>query len=140
MPWFLAALRGPGWGGALFRGLTRPGVIRYFLQRTWGAKAIDEALWRYAVITTREPGAEFAPLHFLAAYMFSADIHDLYEQLTLPVWMCHGVRGDFTDYRAKSIVQGRSNWHFDIFQTGALPHFEQLEAMTAAYDAALAVN
>ncbi len=54
MPWLLAALRGPGWGGALFRGLTRPGVVRYFLQRTWGGKAIDEKMYRYAVITARQ--------------------------------------------------------------------------------------
>jgi hypothetical protein len=33
VPGLLRALRGPGdlWGGALFRALTRPGVIRYFL-------------------------------------------------------------------------------------------------------------
>jgi len=137
MPLMLAALRGPGWGGALFRGLTRPGVIRYFLQRTWGSKDIDEALWRYAVITARQPGAEFAPLHFVAGYLFSADIHVIYEQLKLPVWMCHGVRGDFTDYRAKSLVQTRPNWRFDVFQTGALPHFEQPGALFAAYEAAI---
>ena len=37
LPWLYRALRGPGsgWGGGLFRGLTRPGVIRYFLERTW---------------------------------------------------------------------------------------------------------
>jgi pimeloyl-ACP methyl ester carboxylesterase len=137
MPLLLAALRGPGWGGAVFRGLTRPGVIRYFLQRTWGSKDIDEALCRYAVITSRQPGAEHAPLHFVAGYLFSADIHEVYEQLELPVWMCHGVRGDFTDYRAKSLVQAQPNWRFDIFQTGALPHFEQPGAVFAAYDTAI---
>ena len=138
MPWLLAALRGPGWGGALFRGLTRPGVVRYFLQRTWSGKAIDEEMYRYAVITARQDGAEFAPLHFLSGCLFSADIHDIYEHLALPVWMCHGVRGDFTDYRAKTLVSTRPNWRFDVFPTGALPHFEQPEAVFAAYDAALA--
>ena len=40
LPWLQPLLRGPGdaWGGALFRGLTRPGVVRYFLQRTWGGR------------------------------------------------------------------------------------------------------
>ncbi|MCP6391034.1 hypothetical protein NL487_29340, partial [Klebsiella pneumoniae] len=34
VPGLHALLRGPGagWGGALFRGLTRPGVVRYFLR------------------------------------------------------------------------------------------------------------
>jgi pimeloyl-ACP methyl ester carboxylesterase len=134
------ALRGPGqrWGGALFRGLTRPGVIRYFLQRTWGAKDIDEALWRACVLTARQPGAEHAPLHFLAANMFSADIHSVYEQLALPVWMSHGVRGDFTDYRGKAIVQRRPNWRFSVFPTGAMPYFELPGPFCDSYDAFLA--
>ncbi|MDH4393384.1 MAG: alpha/beta hydrolase [Aquabacterium sp.] len=124
VPGLLAALRGPGWGGALFRGLTRPGVIRYFLQRTWGGKAIDETLWQYDLLTSRQPGAEHAPLHFLSAGLFSADIQTLYAQLAMPVWMSHGVRGDFTDYRGSHIVRQRPNWQFSVYPTGALPQFE----------------
>jgi pimeloyl-ACP methyl ester carboxylesterase len=138
MPWLHRALRGPGWGGALFRGLTRPGVIRFFLEKTWGSKQIDEALWRYAVITTRQPGAEYAPLHFLAGSMFSTDIHTVYEQLAQPVWMAHGLRGDFVDYRGKRIVEGRPNWRFEIFDGGALPYFEQVAPFNAAYATFLA--
>lgn len=138
MPWLHRALCGPGWGAALFRGLTRPGVIRYFLERTWGSKAIDEALWRYDILTTRQPGAEHAPLHFLSGSLFSTDIHTIYERLTQPVWMSHGVRGDFVDYRVKALVEGRPNWRFDVFDTGALPHFELPQAFEAAYDDFLA--
>jgi pimeloyl-ACP methyl ester carboxylesterase len=137
MPWMHRLLRGPGWGGALFRGLTRPGVIRYFLERTWGGKNIDEALWRYAVITTRQPGAEHAPLHFLSGSMFSTDIHTVYEQLALPVWMSHGIRGDFVDYRGKQLVEGRPNWRFEVFATGAMPYFEVPPLFQATYDAFL---
>jgi hypothetical protein len=140
MPWLHRALRGPGWGGALFRGLTRPGVIRYFLERTWGSKAIDEALWRYDVLTTRQPGAEHAPLHFLSAGLFSADMHTVYEALAMPVWMSHGVRGDFTDYRGKALVEGRPNWSFSVFPTGALPYFEVPDEFFAAYDRFLATG
>ena len=124
VPGMLAALRGPGWGGAVFRGLTRPGVIRYFLERTWGSKAIDEGLWQYDLLTTRQPGAEHAPLHFLSAGLFSADIHTLYDQLQLPVWMSHGMRGDFTNYRGSGFVRQRPNWQFSTYPTGALPQFE----------------
>ncbi len=65
-PWLHNALRGPAgmWGAVVFRALTRPGVIRYFLRRTWGSEQIDEALWAYDVLTTTVPGAEHAPLHF----------------------------------------------------------------------------
>ena len=129
---------GPGWGGALFRGLTRPGVIRFFLRKTWGSRDIDEALWAYDVITTRQPGAEHAPLCFLSVAMFSKDINDIYEKLALPVWMSHGVRGDFTDYRGKSTVAGRPNWTITVFQSGAMPYFDQSQAFQTAFDAFLA--
>ena len=122
--WLLALLKGPGWGRALFKGLTRPGVIRYFLNKTWGSRAIDETMYDYAVWTTREPGAEHAPLCFLSAQMFSADITTIYDQLRLPVWMSHGVRGDFVDYRGKARFAAHANWQFTVFDSGALPYFE----------------
>ena len=77
-PWLHKVLANPVWSGALFNALTRPGVIRYFLERTWGSKQIDEGLYRYDVLTTRQPGAKNAPLYFLAACLFSNDINARY--------------------------------------------------------------
>lgn len=143
-PWLLKALKGPnfdsggGWGAGLFHQLTRPGVVRYFLERTWGSKQIDEALWRYDLVVTRQPGAHHAPLHFLGAVLFSSDVNTLYESLTLPVWMSHGTRGDFTDYRGKHTVENRPNWRISVFKdTGALMFFEQPAAFCAELDAFL---
>ena len=140
LPWLYRALRGPGsgWGEALFRGLTRPGVIRYFLEKTWGSKQIDEDLWRYDVLTTRQPGAHHAPLHFLSAGLFSADINNLYDQLQMPVWMSHGTRGDFTDYRGKHGLSTQPNWAFTVYQAGALPYFELPERFCTDYTRFLA--
>ncbi len=131
--WVLKLLQAPGpW---LFRGLTRPDVIRYFLKRTWGSKNIDEALWRYDVLTTRQPGAHHAPLHFLAAQLFSADITTVYEQLAQPVWMSHGTRGDFTDYRGAAAFAARPNWRLTVYpDTGALMYFECPDAFNADLD------
>lgn len=137
-PWILTLLRGPGWGKPLYRLLTRPAVIRYFLERTWGSKQIDETLWRYDIETARQPGAEHAPLHFLAAQLFSRDARRLYETLTQPVWMSHGTRGDFTDYRGAHVVAQRPNWTIDVFATGALPYFELPADFFVRYDAFLA--
>jgi pimeloyl-ACP methyl ester carboxylesterase len=134
VPWVYRALRGPGWGGALYRGLTRPSVIRYFLGRTWGSKAIDERLWSYDVITSRLPDAEYAPLYFLSAGLFSADILSVYESLTQPVWLSHGVRGDFTDYRGRRWLEVRDNWSFSVYPTGALPYFEMPQRFIADFD------
>ncbi len=138
-PWLHTLLSRPLWAQSLFNGLTRPGVVRYFLERTWGGKVIDETMWQYAVQTAAAPGARFAPLHFLSGGLFSADIHSVYEQLTQPVWMSHGVRGDFTDYRGKALVRDRGNWHITVFDSGALPYFDAAPAFFAACDTFFAV-
>lgn len=138
VPGLLSLLSLPLWSGPLFNALTRPGVVRYFLEKTWGDKKIDEPMYEYAVLTAREPGARHAPLAFLSGGLFSADVHTLYESLTQPVWMSHGVRGDFTDYRGKRLVEGRPNWRITVFETGAMPYFEQPVEFTRELDAFLA--
>ncbi len=131
-------LSNPSWSDGLFRNLTRPGVVRYFLNKTWGSKRIDEGLLEYDLVTTKQPGAKHAPLYFLSAYLFSADISRVYQSLTMPVWMVHGVRGDFVDYRYKKEVERKPNWRITVMQTGALPYFEIPQEFSAAYDAFLA--
>lgn len=134
IPWLYRALANPAWSGALFNALTRPGVIRYFLERTWGSKHIDEALYRYDVLTTRQPGAKNAPLFFLAAYLFSDDINSLYEAVDCPAWVSMATRGDFTDYRGRSTVEGRPNWQFHLIEGGALPYFEKSDLFLTLLD------
>jgi hypothetical protein len=104
------------------------------LQRTWGSKDIDEALWRYDVLTTRQPGAKHAPLYFLSAHLFAADINTLYEKLACPVWVSMATRGDFTNYKGRTTVAQHANWQFVLMQGGALPYFEDLAAFTAQSD------
>ena len=135
--WFYRAASNPAWSQGLFNTLTRPGVVRYFLQRTFGRKQIDETLWRYCVATARQPGAKHAPLYFLSAYLFAADINTLYEKLACPVWVSMATRGDFTDYRGRSTVEQRTNWQFHLVEGGALPYFESAIDFTARLDAFL---
>ena len=131
VPGLYAALSQPLWAEALFRGLTRPGVVRYFLERTWGSKAIDETMWADAVQAARAPGAHHAPLYFLGAVLFSADVLSVYESLSQPVWASHGVRGDFTDYRGRAFLQSHPNWQWTVYDSGALPYFEHPAAFNA---------
>jgi hypothetical protein len=138
MAWLKATLDVPLWSGALFDGLTRPGVVRWFLEKTFGRKEIDEGLLAYDVETARQPGARYAPLAFLAGYLFSNDATRLYESLEQPVWMSHGVRGDFVDYRGAEAMRGRPNWRITTYETGALPHFELPDRFAADYEAFLA--
>ena len=55
--WARRLVSHPAWSNWLFNNLTRPGVIRFFLQRTFGSKTIDEGLWQCDLLTTRQPGA-----------------------------------------------------------------------------------
>ena len=133
-PWLLRLLQWPQWTEGIYKNLTRPAVIRYFLARTWGSDAIDEALWRYDLLTTRQPGARFAPLYFVSAQLFSADVNSLYEALSGPVWVSMATRGDFTDYQGRTTVEARSNWQFHAIEGGALPYFEDLSSFTRRLD------
>jgi pimeloyl-ACP methyl ester carboxylesterase len=137
MPWLHGVLSFPLWKRGFFSALTSRASIRFFLQKTWGAKEIDEGLLEYDYITTHQPGAENAPYYFVSGYLFSIDAINLYRNLLMPVWMAHGVRGDFVDYEEKRIVERLPNWSIDVFQTGAMPHFEKPAEFIALYEAFL---
>lgn len=137
-PWLHGLFEFPLWSEGFFRLLTSRRIIRYFLNKTWGSTNIDEGLLEYDYLTTHQPGAQHAPYYFVSGFLFSKDIPKIYNSLTLPVWMSHGVRGDFVDYTNKSQVEGRANWTIRVFSTGAMPHFEAEAEFIAAYDAFLA--
>ena len=134
VPGLHAVLRQRLWAGWIYRQLTRPAVVRHYLGRSFGGPQIDETMYAYAVATARQPGARFAPLHFLAGKLFSNDIHRIYDHLTQPVWVCHGERGDFTDYQGLDLVTGTRRWKRTVFHTGALPHMEVPKAFCRLCD------
>jgi pimeloyl-ACP methyl ester carboxylesterase len=133
-PTLLRVLRFPLWDRGIFRLLTSRRSIRYFLEKTWGSKSIDEGMVDYDYLTTHQPGARFAPYHFVSGFLFSRDITRVYEALAMPVWLAHGVRGDFQDYSYAATIARRPNWTVSAFQTGALPHFERPEAFMAGFE------
>ena len=112
--------------------------IRFFLRKTWGSKDIDEGLASYDYLTTHQPGAKNAPYAFVSGRLFSTDIRAVYQQLTLPVWLAYGVRGDFGDFSGAGWTAGRANWTVEPYATGALPFFEQPDAFLQSYDRFLA--
>jgi hypothetical protein len=70
--------------------------------------------------------------------LFSADIRDLYERLTLPVFVGHGTKGDFQDFSESGWAKERPNWRFEAYDTGALVHFERPDLFAADYQGFLA--
>lgn len=137
-PWLYRFLRIPLWSRGLFRLLTKRRSIRYFLEKTWGSKNIDEGLLDYDYLTTHQPGARFAPYFFVSGYLFSRDITTIYEELSLPVWLAHGDRGDFQDYTFAREFEERPNWTVSKYPTGALPFFENPSDFFRDYDDFLA--
>ena len=134
VPWLYRLLTWPAWSKTLFRLLTRPGVIRYFLKGMQGSEEVSEALWKYGVHTAQQPDAHHAPLHFLSGRLFSADVNSLYAAVNKPVWVSMATNGNFTDYRRRTSLAGRSNWQFHSMEGGALPYFEDLHAFTKKLD------
>ena len=136
--WLRDILDRPPLGRPLFDALVTKPSMRFFLRKTFGAPRIDEDLLAYDHASAHQPGAEHAPYCFIAGHLFPTDATRLYEQLRLPVWMVHGERGDFVDYRHVPRIADRENWRVQTLPTGAFPHFERLDAVTAGYDAFLA--
>jgi pimeloyl-ACP methyl ester carboxylesterase len=137
VPGLHAGLTFPLWRGALFGALVSRISIRYFLERTFGSKAVDDELVEYAWQTTHQPGAQHAPYAFLSGRLFSADIRNVYERLDLPVWLVHGTRGDFSDFSEAGWLRARPNWSVQPFETGALVYFEQPAMFFRSWDAFL---
>ena len=138
--WLHDTLNAGFWSRGLYELLTSRPSIKYFLQKTFGSRAVDEGLLNYAYLTTHQPGARHAPYDFVSGFLFSKDALLLYQALSHPVWEAHGVRGDFVDYRYMKRVEGRPNWTFEVFPSGAFPHFEMLDAVTRSYDDFLEKN
>lgn len=136
--WLRRVLDRPPLGRPLFDALVTRPSMRFFLGKTFGSSDIDEGLLAYDYASAHQSGAEHAPFCFIAGHLFPTDATRLYERLRLPVWMVHGVRGDFVDYRLVPRVADRPNWRVETLPTGAFPHFEQPEAVASGYDAFLA--
>jgi pimeloyl-ACP methyl ester carboxylesterase len=132
MGWLYSALEGPPWRQGLFDLLVSRRSVRYFLVRTFGSDNVDEALIDYAWQSAHQPGARHAPYAFVSGALFSADIRDLYEQLTMEIWVPHGTRGDFKDFSGADWARQRDNWLFEAFPTGALPQFEMTDTFNEA--------
>lgn len=140
MPWLYAFFRNPIWSKSFFKLLSSRMSIRFFLKKTYGRAEIDEDLLDYDYLTTHQPGARHAPYRFVSGYLFSKDITRIYRSLAMPVFVAHGVRGDFVDYSGLKEFAARPNWTIERMQTGALPHFEMRQDFMRRYEAFLVRN
>jgi pimeloyl-ACP methyl ester carboxylesterase len=133
-PWLRRFIDAPI-GEPLFRMLTTPASMRWFLERTWGSPVIDEALLTYGHVSARRPGGRHAPAAFIGGTLFTQGIAERYALIAPPVWLAHGVRGEFADFGGLSRIGPPKHWSWDTFGTGAMPQLEAPRLFIARYDA-----
>jgi hypothetical protein len=135
-PWLRRFLSGPI-GEPVFQLLTTSSSMRWFLERAWGSPVIDEALLRYGHASAHRPGARHAPAAFIGGALFTHGIAERYALIEPPVWLAHGVRGEFADFGGLSRIGPPAHWSWDTFGTGAMPHLEAPRLFISRYDAFL---
>jgi len=133
IPGVLKTLKRPWLGPRLYRLLSSRPSIRFFLRKTWGRKEIDEEMFETSCRMSQHPEAHWAPFYFLSGFLFSANIPSTYSRLEQPVWLSHGVRGDFTDFAGVADFRDDPDWLITRFDTGALPYFELPEQFVEVY-------
>lgn len=122
-------------GNTLYGALrTRPS-IQYFLSRSFRGP-VDQGLVDYAVDTTRQPGAKYAPLYFVSGRLFTPDAYgDLYSKLSTPTLMLYDRDGFVSFNRLPLFAQQPNATVVRIPDTDGLPHFEKRTEVKAALDA-----
>ena len=134
--WLESLFSVPIVGRASFDLLATRTSIRWFLAKNFTGEP-DEGLVEYAYLTAHQPGAEYAPAAFLSGRLFTSDALDhLYVEVPCPMQVLYDT-DPYTDFaRLPELVSGaRDVAAVRIPGTRGLPHFEQLDAVTAALDA-----
>ena len=112
-------------GASLYRLLTTAVSVRYFLNKAFTAE-VPKELVDYAVRTTRQPGARFAPFAFLSMQLFSADaLKNLYGALTSPTLILYDQDPNIDFDRLPELLKGNPRVHAErITPSRGLPHWE----------------
>ena len=99
--------------------------MRYFLNKAFTAE-VPKELVDYAVRTTRQPGARFAPFAFLSMQLFSADaLKNLYGALTSPTLILYDQDPNIDFDRLPELLKGNPRVHAErINPSRGLPHWE----------------
>jgi pimeloyl-ACP methyl ester carboxylesterase len=126
----------PLWGRGLFDLIATRGSIHYFLQRSFTGE-VPQALEDYAYASSHQPGAEHAPLAFISGELFTRGATaTLYSRLSLPVLVLYDQDAYVGFDALPGLMRRQANWRaVRIAPTRGLPHWEQLDATTAALDA-----
>ena len=129
-------LSSPFLSGALYGLLSTPPVINLFLRRSFEGSP-DPGLEAYAALSTRQPGAVYAPLYFISGLLRTPDAYtDLYSRLDTPTLVLYDRDGFVNFTRLPDLIAAKASVKaVKVAPTKGLPQFEQLAQVTAALDA-----
>jgi pimeloyl-ACP methyl ester carboxylesterase len=120
-------LSSPWVGPPLFRVLTSKPSIRWFLGQAF-VGTTPEHMVRYALETSSQPGAHFAPIKFLTFSLFTEQaMTRLYSRLKVPCLVLYDRDPNMGFERLQELVEGHSHWAAKRLSPSlGLPHWEQL--------------
>ncbi len=130
------ALSFPLWGRPLYDLIATRMSIQWFLQMSFEGP-VDQEMVDYDYATSHQPGAQYAPLYFVAGKLFTPDIRTrVYSQVKMPVQVLYD-RDAFVSFGGlPAFVDEHPNWKaLRIYPTRGLPQFEKLDEVTATLDA-----
>ncbi|MEM9175441.1 MAG: alpha/beta hydrolase [Myxococcota bacterium] len=119
----------------LFRALTRPGTVRFFLARNC-VDAPDPDLVDYAVETARQPGAAFGPIRFLSGRLFTREARTrLYDRLSVPILVLFDEDPNVGFETLERWIARRATRRAErIAPSKGLPHWERLAPCVEALE------
>lgn len=122
-------LTAPVLGQAIFDLLITEPSISYFLAKSFNGE-VDPGLAVFSGLTSRQPGARYAPLAFIRGRLFTGDaMSRLYEQLLVPSLVIYDEDPytDFADLPAFTASGDGTRQAERIPGTRGLPHFDKPE-------------
>ena len=124
----------PVWSQGFYDLIATRANIRHSLRRNF-LREPDEGLIHYSYLTSHQPGARFAPLHYLSGHLFSPGIRDVYWKLSLPVLMLADEEELRTSEGLAEFLLEHKNWHVaSVPDARTMPHFENLTGTVLAMD------
>ena len=115
----------PLWNRPIYDLVSSRQSIEFFLNKSFEG-LLPEGLVDYAYLTSHQPGAQFAPTHFLSGKLFTPAVRKtVYQVLETPTLVIYD-HDPYTNFEMlPSLLKERENWQaVRISPTKGLPHWE----------------
>lgn len=126
----------PLWGRPLFDLIAARRSIHFFLSKSFVGE-VPASLVEYAYLSSHQPGAEHAPLHFVSGCLFTRNVRQLvYEHVNVPTLVIYD-----EDYFSRfdglpELLARKANWQaVRLTPSRGLPHFERMPELAEILNA-----